>query len=270
MGEFVAASAIVGTDAASMRPILAQLIATPSEAEELELEGLDVEALTYAETARGVTVMYPGRFTGYANLSQRLSATLMKPVFAFHIHDGDLWMYEFFADGQLVDLFNPWPRYWTRKFDPPAPAEWAAYAGNIAAHLPGVDRAAIARYLVSWEDDAGERVLEGKAYPEDHFGYGDCWQLLDFIAKLGLELPEPPAEEAFDARFDDRYPSPEDGVRYQKNLATLAWQAKEHAKVVEIYGRLTDLTDIERRRLEYSRKIVGQKPATRRPWWKFW
>lgn len=28
-----------------------------------------------------------------------------------------------------------------------------------------------------------------KAYPDDEFGMGDCWQMADFMRKLGLPYP---------------------------------------------------------------------------------
>jgi len=41
-----------------------------------------------------------------------LSRELQAPVFSFHIHDGDLWMYILHVNGLAVDQFNPVPDYW--------------------------------------------------------------------------------------------------------------------------------------------------------------
>ena len=35
---------------------------------------------------------------------------------------------------------------------------------------------------------------ERKAYPDDEYPYGECWQLTDFLRKLGTPYPPPPDE----------------------------------------------------------------------------
>ena len=45
----------------------------------------------------------------------------------------------------------------------------------------------ISRYLVRWADEVLESAERRKAYPTDTFFYGDDWQLIDFMGKLGLE-----------------------------------------------------------------------------------
>ena len=66
-----------------------------------------------------------------------------------------------------------------------------------AVHAPGnaaliaerfhVPVESVARYLTSWALDD----LDGaeKAYDIDEFPYGDCWQMVDFMAKLGWPWP---------------------------------------------------------------------------------
>jgi hypothetical protein len=45
---------------------------------------------------------------------------------------------------------------------------------------------AVKNYLVSWDGDDSEE----RAYPEDEFSRGDCWQLVDFMSKLQLVYPD--------------------------------------------------------------------------------
>ena len=47
------------------------------------------------------------------------------------------------------------------------------------------DTAMMRRYLVHWSD-LDEAAMEETACPDDHFTYGDCWQMTDFMARLGF------------------------------------------------------------------------------------
>jgi hypothetical protein len=71
----------------------------------------------------------------------------------------------------------------------------------VARHWPFVRPDDIANYLVHWDlDDENP----GKAYPDDRCSYNDCWQLLDFMRKLGLPYPLDDASNGIVAayRFD--------------------------------------------------------------------
>jgi hypothetical protein len=59
-----------------------------------------------------ITVMHPGGFFGWDEASKYLSKSLGVPVISLHIHDGDLWMYVLYRDGEEVDQFNTIPDYW--------------------------------------------------------------------------------------------------------------------------------------------------------------
>jgi hypothetical protein len=114
-----------------------------------------------------------------------LSADLKAPVFSFHIHDGDFWMYVLYVNGDVADRFNPIPDYWDEDPGTEAFSVWKGNPDVVAQYVKAVKRKAIANYLVRWDPDAEE---ESKAYPGDEFGYED-WQLLDFLRKLELPYP---------------------------------------------------------------------------------
>jgi hypothetical protein len=133
------------------------------------------------------TLMLFDEPTGDFRFTQELSATLGVPTFAFHIHDGDLWMYEFYVAGELVDKFNTCPSYW-KELPPDEEAEWRGNAGVLAQHWKSLNPESIQRYLVHLDPDSPE--AESKAYPEDKFAAWDCWQLTDFLLKLGIPYPE--------------------------------------------------------------------------------
>lgn len=146
------------------------------------------ELLIVAESELGnVTVLYPSSFLNWDAASRHLSSALGKPVFSLHVHDGDLWMYVLFADGREVDRFNPVPDYWEELSDEDL-AAWAGDAANVCRHWPNVSKSQIANYLVRWTE-AGHENYGDKAYPEDEAGIGEDWQIVDFMAKVGLVYP---------------------------------------------------------------------------------
>jgi hypothetical protein len=155
---------------------------------EEELTTEDDDCLLVSEGSGGVTVLYPGNFFDWDGASQFLSNRLGKPVFSFHIHDGDLWMYSLFENGKVVDQFNPVPDYW-QELEDEGRCSWQGNATEVARRVPGLAPAQIARYLVQWGDEVLGASDRKKAYPRDQFYYGDDWQLVDFMAKLGLDYP---------------------------------------------------------------------------------
>jgi hypothetical protein len=138
-----------------------------------------------SSTSGNVTVLYPGDFIGWDEASRYLSETLKVPTISMHIHDGDLWMYALFADGKDVDWFNPIPAYWSDEISDEERAQWAGNVSALTQHWPGVSEESVDRYLVQWDLNGPDK----KAYPSDRFSANDCWQVVDFMSKLGLEHP---------------------------------------------------------------------------------
>jgi hypothetical protein len=133
-----------------------------------------------------INVVYPGDFFGWDEASQRLSKMLGVPVLSLHIHDGDLWMYVHYANGEEIDKFNPIPDYWSEDVSPEEKSSWAGDASVVAANWEDVAADSITKYLVTWDLD---NVDPGNAYVDDEHPIGDCWQILDFMGKLGLAYP---------------------------------------------------------------------------------
>src|SRR5262249_31056779 len=140
-----------------------------------------------AEQGTKTTILYPPEFMAWDDLSQHLSRELKVPVFSFHIHDGDLWMFVLFANGEQVAQFNPLPDYWDDGMDPAEKESWLGDADTVSQYVAGVQPDAIKNYFVEWTDE----VLNSnrKAYPDDEFAYGVDWQLVDFMRRLGLKYP---------------------------------------------------------------------------------
>jgi hypothetical protein len=189
MGQFLSMSGVSGaSEEAVVRTLRAFAESAGGFMAEAELGIDDDGCVVVSEGVGGVTVLYPHDFLAWDDVSQHLSRELGKPVFSFHIHDGDLWMYVFFDEGESVDRFNPLPEYWG-ELDEGEQESWKGNAAEVAKRIPGLVPDRIARYLVLWSDDVLEAAEPGKAYPADRFRYGEDWQLTDFMEKLGLDFP---------------------------------------------------------------------------------
>ena len=135
----------------------------------------------------GHTILWGWQGPGQVEeLSEYLSRQLRKPVLWMHIHDGDFWMYQLFADGVIVDSFNPIPKYWNDNLPDEEVRKWCGDAEIFTKHWPGVKAESISRYLTEWNFSVKELV---KAYPDDTFPPRCDLQLLDFMRKLGLDYP---------------------------------------------------------------------------------
>jgi hypothetical protein len=144
------------------------------------------DALLIAESGNHVTVMYPSDFMKWDEASEYLSRALGTSVFSLHIHDEDLWMYVLFSKGEQVDQFNPIPDYWKRKMPKSEKQVWAGNAAVVAQHWPGLVPESIRNYLFEWDRDEED---SDNAYDDDQYPYNDCWQVTDFMGRLGLVYP---------------------------------------------------------------------------------
>ena len=147
----------------------------------------DSDILIMTESPGGkVFLFYPHGFLEWDELSQHLSSELRCPAFSFHIHDGDLWMFVFFVDGEELTRFNPIPNYWDDGISEEEMLGWQGDVSLISVHWPGITEESISRYFIRWDLEAESHE---KAYPEDKFAIGCDWQMCDFIKKLGLTYP---------------------------------------------------------------------------------
>jgi hypothetical protein len=138
------------------------------------------------EEANGNTTIFnPYAYLEWDKSSEFISKELKAPVFSFHIHDGDFWMYTLFVNGDITDQFIPIPDYWNENISDEEIESWKGNATTIVKYLNNVKREDIERYLVRWNLDAEENE---KAYVDDEFANED-WQLLDFMKKIGAPYP---------------------------------------------------------------------------------
>jgi hypothetical protein len=187
MGLFLAASGVIGTDGAAVeRSVCAFVNFHGGTFEPRPGTTDDPNIAVITQGGPNTTILYPRKFMGWDELSQHLSNDLQVPVFSFHIHDGDLWMFVLFDNGEKVMQFNPIPEYW-EELDPADKAGWAGDAQAICQRIQSLCPDSINRYFVEWTD---ENCASGrKAYPDDEFAYGVDWQLTDFMRRVDLKYP---------------------------------------------------------------------------------
>ena len=147
----------------------------------------DLNTITIADNPdHKVSLVHGGSYTDWDAVAANLSVQLATPVFYFHIHDGDLWMYTFYVDGILKDQFNPIPAYWNDAITDAERQQNAGSVTTVCRYWPGVQPTALQNYLTVWDLDMEDEEF---AYPDDQFPYGDAWQVIDFMTKLGLQYP---------------------------------------------------------------------------------
>ncbi len=187
MGLFLAMSGVANSNRAAVEDALRAYATERGGTLETVDTSADLsEALLIGESGGHVTLMYPSDFMQWDDASQYLSRTLNTAVFSLHIHDDDLWMYILFSKGEPVDQFNPIPDYWLKNMPESEKQEWAGNAAIVAQHWPGVVPESIGNYLLEWDLDEAD---SDNAYADDHFPYNDCWQVTDFMRRLGLTYP---------------------------------------------------------------------------------
>lgn len=188
MGLFLSMSGIANATAAEVKNSLRQYaVSHGGSLTECEATDNSSDFLILSERQRGrITVVYPSGFTDWEGASAHISRSLSVPVFFFHIHDGDLWMYVLYFHGEDVGRFNPVPAYWSGEISDADRESWRGDASVIAKYWPDSRIETIEKYLVPWNlDDESP----GTAYPGDEFNYGDSWQMLDFMKRLELDYP---------------------------------------------------------------------------------
>ncbi len=144
------------------------------------LELLPEECKFHSHEA-GTLVFMNEHCCGYESLAELLSLEIEGVVLLTYIYDEDFWGYFLYDRGTQKDEFLPLGQYF-QEDNPPIPGNPALLASCF-----GIQPQEIDRYLVVWEEDMEEDVL---AYPQDEFPYGDCWQMADFLKRLGFPYPD--------------------------------------------------------------------------------
>jgi hypothetical protein len=238
MGLFLSASGILSPDGNAVRNAIASYVESAGGTFELRAGTTDDQNIgVIRSTESTTTVLYPNGFGGWDDVSKFLSLELKRPVFSFHIHDGDFWMFIAFRDGNEVAWFNPLPDYW-EPIDDAERHRWAGNAEAVASLVPGLAAASIKRYFVPWTEDV--LAANQKSYADDKSAIGVDWQLTDFMRRLGFAYPldhsGDPVGETFYLKIRRKRPAASSA-----NTSTLLPDARS-----------------------------PQQKFSTKPWWKFW
>ena len=189
MGLFLDLLGVASSDSLAVELALRQYVAEHGGALILDdTANDDLNTITIADNLdHKVSLVHSGSYTAWDAVAAHLSSRLTAPVFYFHIHDGDFWMYTFYIDGSLKDQFNPLPDYWNDAITDTERRQNAGDVTVLCSNWPDVRPATIQNYLITWDTDLNDD--EAFAYPGDQFPQGDAWQVIDFMDKLGLQYP---------------------------------------------------------------------------------
>lgn len=175
MGLYLQTAVIPNCSERAARAAIEKMEAIP----ELELTAADCRC---RELQNGVNILLNDGCMGYEGLAKALSLELKQPVMLLYILDEDYWGYYFYENGKELDSFNPMPDCYEEVSD----EERRRLAGNsgVIAEYFQIAPEGIERYLVQWTE-AYLDDYEAKAYEDDEFGRCDCWQMADFMRKIG-------------------------------------------------------------------------------------
>lgn len=141
---------------------------------------LDPSKCQYRQGEKGTQVLCS--CNGYDSLAREISQQVQGPAMLLYIYDEDFWGYYLYDAGQQVDQFCPMPDYFEEVT--PQQAEKMAGSSEVLSRYFGVQPKAVERYLQTWTDELMEQG--GKAYHKDEFDRCDCWQMADFMERLGF------------------------------------------------------------------------------------
>ncbi len=144
---------------------------------------LNADECRYLPYAKGVSALLSDMCCGYEPLAKLFSELVQKPVMLLYIYDDDYWGYHFYDSGRELDSYCAWPDAWEEIDE----AEWRRLKGRaeVLASYFGTGAADLAGYLTVWNEATADGSA-GPAYPGDEFLPGDCWQMTDFMRKLGF------------------------------------------------------------------------------------
>lgn len=147
---------------------------------------LSASECRYKKYDKGMLVLLNENCNGYDKLTDALSEELNKPVMLLYIYDEDFWGYYFYENGKEVDCFSPMPDYFGEAVSEEEVNRFAGKKAVIAEYF-GINEREIEGYLVTRTEELEEEIYDSniKAYADDEYGICECWQVTDFMRKVG-------------------------------------------------------------------------------------
>ncbi|MCM1299475.1 MAG: hypothetical protein NC203_11220 [Firmicutes bacterium] len=176
MGLFLETAIVNCSDMSLLKRSLSEI---SKEKPDFELK--PEECRFHQRESRGIQLLLNENCMGYEKLAEAISQKISSYVMLLYIYDEDFWGYFLYDRGREIDRFSPDPEYFGEA------EEHSKYKGNaeIVSKYFGIPRESIEKYLVKWTDEFYEDG-DISAYENDRYAYADCWQMADFMKKLGF------------------------------------------------------------------------------------
>lgn len=177
MGVFLNLMIVPGRSRAQVQAALGQMDRRTAEQYRLEPDGLQ-----WNEQERGTLVLLEDS-CAYEGLPQVLSRQMEHTAMLCYIYDDDFWGYDLYHRGEWIDTFWTVPDCFQPE-DPRLSLHSPRQRAELLGQYLSADPEAVLNYLTPWTRTEldGEGLL---AYPGDACTRGDCWQLGDFLRRLG-------------------------------------------------------------------------------------
>ena len=133
MGMFLSLSGVIGKTQSEVVASLTNYVKNVDGGLEKDndLVTNDDNCCVIEEANGNTTIFNPYGYLEWDKSSEFISRELKTPVFSCHIHDGDLWMYVLYHNGEIVDQFNPIPDYWDDNISIEETKSWSGNASEI-------------------------------------------------------------------------------------------------------------------------------------------
>lgn len=183
MGEFIHMALTRQHDLSRMR----KMISEAAEEDKDNIEELQVkeENCWCWEHDSGISITFVDDIPSSKFLSV-LSSKIDSPLLFLYIYDGDFWGYTLYDMGKEIDDFSTMPDYFIKSNNNKNKSS-EEHAALIEQYF-GVSKESVKNYLIAWTDEL--RRNKEAAYPDDTCFYGNSWQMLDFVEKLGFPCEE--------------------------------------------------------------------------------
>lgn len=175
MGLFLETAIVNCNDLNKVKQSLAEI------SKEIPKFELNADECKYSQSENGIQLLLNEDCVGYEDFAKALSEKISSHVMLLYIYDEDFWGYFLYDKGREMDRFSPDPEYFGEDED------CEKYSGNadIIAKYFGISKESIEKYLIGWTDEHYEEC-DIFAYEADEYPYADCWQMSDFMDKLGF------------------------------------------------------------------------------------
>lgn len=176
MGLFLETAIVNCSDLSFLKQKLTEI---SKERPKLELKPDECRFVECGE--KGIQLLLNENSVCYEEFAKALSEKVSSYVMHLYIYDEFLWGYFLYDKGREIDCFCPDPECLDEE------ENGDKYKGNAAAVAKyfGITEKSIEKYFVNMIDEP-YNVRNVPAYENDKYTYANCWQMADFMDKLGF------------------------------------------------------------------------------------